>query len=746
MKKTVYILILLLPFLTFSQENTKRNSTNDVKVGLVLSGGGAKGFAHIGAIKAIEEAGVRVDYIAGTSIGAIIGSLYASGYNAKQLDSIFKKVNFNELIQDEVPRGSTTFYEKTALEKYAVTLPFDHFKLGLPSSLSKGQNVYNLLSKLTAHVSTEKDFSKLPIPFLCIATNLETGEEVTLENGYLPKAVLASGALPSLFSPVTIDDTVLIDGGVINNYPIDKLQHKGVDIIIGVDVQDDLLPLEEIISGLDIITQINNYATVNDMAVKRKQTQVYIRPNIKKYSVVSFDEGRDIITSGYAAGIEQMEALKNIADQQKKSLSPEITFSNTTSTYVKNVTIEGNEMYTRSYVMGKLKLKTPATITSKQLKEGLNNLAATGNYDTIDYTITENNDGSNNIRFQLRESKNRNLLRLGVHYDELYSTAALVNFTRKRVLINNDILSFDVIIGDNFRYDASYYVDKGFYWSIGLNSSYNYFDKNVATAIAAPNFEQQSGLNEIELEYNAFTNQVFVETLVKRNFLLSIGLEHQYLRFLTETIGIDDEGKPRTVFENTNYYSIFGKIKYDSYDDPFFPKSGFSIDTDLHWYLSAQGSNKNFGEFAVAKATFGYAKKITNKLSANVSSGGGFKLGSKTTQTFDFLLGGYGFKKFNNIIPFYGYEALSLRGNTYLKANMTFDYEILKNNHVQLFANIANVGDDLFETGQWIDRIDYSAFGIGYGLETFLGPIEIKYAYSPEQNTGAWHLAGGFRF
>ena len=159
MKRLLFIFFLIISTFVFSQEKAEK----DLKVGLVLSGGGAKGLAHIGALKVIEESGVRIDYIGGTSMGAIIGALYASGYSATQLDSIFRETDFSSLIQDNIPRSAKTFYEKQESEKYALVLPFDKFKVGFPSGLSKGQNVYNLISKLTSHVSTVSDFSKLHI-------------------------------------------------------------------------------------------------------------------------------------------------------------------------------------------------------------------------------------------------------------------------------------------------------------------------------------------------------------------------------------------------------------------------------------------------------------------------------------------------------------------------------------------------------------------------------------------------------
>ena len=164
-KALIFIFLCCLGWTAIGQDTA---NNKDLKVGLVLSGGGAKGLAHIGALKIIEEAGVRVDYIGGTSMGAIIGALYASGYTANQLDSIFRSVDFEELIQDEVPRGSKTFYEKADTERYALTLPFAGFKVSFPKALSKGQNVYNLLSKLTQHVGGKVEFDSLHIPFFVL--------------------------------------------------------------------------------------------------------------------------------------------------------------------------------------------------------------------------------------------------------------------------------------------------------------------------------------------------------------------------------------------------------------------------------------------------------------------------------------------------------------------------------------------------------------------------------------------------
>lgn len=745
MKNPLFIILLLISMLSFSQEKDKQ----DLKVGLVLSGGGAKGLAHIGALKVIEEAGVRIDYIGGTSMGAIIGALYASGYSANQLDSIFKQTDFNKLIRDNIPRSAKTFYEKEESEKYSLVLPFDKFKIGFPSGLSKGQNVYNLMSILTNHVSTLSDFSELPIPFFCVATNVENGKEVILDRGYLPRAVTASGALPSLFSPVIINDQVLIDGGVVNNYPVSEVKAKGMDVIIGVDVQDSLKNRDNLKSALDVLMQINNYRTIHDMIEKRKKTDIYIQPNIKDFSVVSFDAGKKIVQSGVDAAASFREELNDLASRQKPSEKAEIKLAARDTIYIKDVKIEGIENYTRSYVLGKLKLRTPDKVTHQYFTEGINNLSATGNFQDINYRFIEDDDKENTLLLQLRESNSSMMLRFAAHYDNLFRTAALVNITKKRLLTNNDIASLDLIAGDNLRYNFQYYIDKGFYWSVGFKSKYHFFETDVPLDFISPdlNAELSLPINKLSINYSDFTNQLYFETLFRRTYVLSLGGEHKYLRYLSETIGTDENNLPRTVFESTNYYSVFGQLKYDTYDNIFFPKSGAYFSGDFHWYLLANGRNNEFEPFSVAKAKMGYAHKIYDKLSAHLTAEGGFKLGgTSTSTTLDFALGGYGFKEMNNIIPFIGYQAISLRGNTYLKSTFTLDYEIFKKNHLNISANIANVGNDLFENGQWIDGVDYSGFSAGYGLETVLGPMEIKYSYSPEMNESEWYVALGYRF
>ncbi len=746
MKIKLFIsLLLLLAFLSAKAQNNVEENPKP-KVGLVLSGGGAKGLAHIGALKVLDSLGVKVDYVAGTSMGAIIGSLYASGYSGKALDSIFNGVDFDKIISDDLPRASKAFYERNNSERYAITLPFDDFKVKLPSALSRGQNTYNLLSKLLLHVSHVNNFKDLPIPFFCIATNIETGQQVQLESGNLTRAVMASGALPSLFQPVAINDVVLIDGGVVNNYPIEELRAKGMDIIIGVDVQDGLLNLEELGSAPDVLIQINNFRTIKDMKLKAPKTDIYIKPDIKDFNVVSFNEGNTIITNGEKAALQNVKRLDELAKIQVSERESIINKTTRDSITIRNILIEGNNKYTRSYILGKLKIKTGEKLSYTNFQKGINSLIATNNFDSFYYRLIPSvMKNEYDLVAEAKENKTTTFLKLGVHYDDLYKSAALVNLTKKRVLFGNDIASLDLAFGDNVRYNFEYLIDKGFYWSVGLRSRYNAFKKDVNAELLIDDTQIAStGLNKINASLHDQTNQFYLQTLFRKDFALSLGAEHKRLEITSETIANTDQDE--FVFESTDYFSAFGNLRLDTYDNKYFPKRGVYFNSDLHMYLFASHFNEDFESFSIARATAGYAFSVSPKLSFNLQTGGGFKFGDNSTTTLDFALGGYGNNLINNFIPFYGYDFISLTGNSYVKAYFSMDYEVFKKHHITVEGNWANIDDNIFESGEWFSLPDYRGYALGYAIDSFIGPVQIKYSYSPEQNSSVWYFNVGFWF
>jgi NTE family protein len=337
----------------------------------------------------------------------------------------------------------------------------------------------------------------------------------------------------------------------------------------------------------------------------------------------------------------------------------------------------------------------------------------------------------------LTESPVKTNLKFALHYDGLYKSAVLANITNKKTFLKNDFLSADLALGDNLRYHFDYYIDNGFQLSYGFKSQLNQFNKNVPVSVITYNKE---GTNSINIDYLNVSNQVYIQSVFAHKFLIGLGLEFEYLDISSETLEVDSN------ITQNNFSSIYGYIKYDSYDNKHFPKKGWYFSGNPQFYMFSSESTKNFAPFSILKSEAGIARTVFKNATIKLQAEAGLTIGDKNLPYFDFMLGGYGFTNTNNIRYFYGYDFLSIAGNSYLGSTITFDYEIFKKNHLNLSANYANLGDNLYSSLDWISLPEYSGYALGYGLETIIGPIEVKYSWSPEISTSYLWFSVGFIF
>jgi NTE family protein len=222
---------------------------------------------------------------------------------------------------------------------------------------------------------------------------------------------------------------------------------------------------------------------------------------------------------------------------------------------------------------------------------------------------------------------------------------------------------------------------------------------------------------------------------------LGIGVEFKNLKISSETIS-----NTIPIIENSNYWSGFGSLKYDSFDNKYFPKSGWAFSTDFQTYLHSTDFTNQFQPFSIVKSDFGVVKTFYKKATIKFQSEAGVKIGKGSVPFLDFVLGGYGFNPINNIKQFYGYDFLSIAGNSFIKTSFTLDYEFYKKNHLNFSGNYAQVNDDLFQNTEWISKPKFSGYAVGYGLETIVGPVEVKYTWSPELSKGYTLFTIGFWF
>ena len=475
MKKLIFY-ILLIFFTLHANAQVKENLKipKNPKIGLSLSGGGAKGFAHVGVLKVLDSLGVKVDYISGTSMGAIVGGLYASGYTGKDIEKIILDTDFYNLISNQNNRAESSFFNKS-VDKYLLKIPIKNGKATLPTSISSGQKNLYLLKELFKNVSNINDFSKLPIPFMCIATNLESGKIKIFENGDLSKSILASSAFPSLMDPVKIGDSIYVDGAMTVNYPSEFLKKKGIDIVIGVDLNQGLNKRDKINSIVDILNQIIDFGIVEETKNQIKFTDVNIKPNLEGLGVTSFDDKAKILKSGYDEAMKYMEILDKLPKKNFDNLRMPVNpiFSNIYK--IDDIEVENNKIYDKDYIIGKMTLKLPSSQTYGSINKMIDKLYATNNYKIINYEIIQK-DNKNVLKLIVTEDNNRLFLKFGLHYDDIFKSGLLANITVKRLFFKNSSISIDGVFGDKSRYYVNYFIDNGYIPGIGLNASGMSFD------------------------------------------------------------------------------------------------------------------------------------------------------------------------------------------------------------------------------------------------------------------------------
>lgn len=733
MKKLTYFLFLFSVFI-FSQEQPK--------VGLVLSGGGAKGFAHIGVLEELEKAGVQIDYIGGTSMGSIIGGLYASGYSAQQIKNVVDKTDFRKLLRDDIPRRDKPYFEKAYKEKHAVSLPIKKGSIGLPLGLSRGQNVLNFLTELLAPVDEVTDFSKLPIPFYCVATDLENGAEILLESGSLPLSLRASASFPSLLNPVEIENKLLIDGGVVNNFPVDIMKKKGVDIIIGVNVQGNLYNKDELASVASILAQIINFQMYNKADEQIELVNIYMRPDILEYNVISFEEKDKIIKEGIKVAKPFKVVFDSIAKLQKNKKIQRKIAENSEKFVIDRITINGNTNYTNNYILGKLQIKEGDSVTYNETSKKINTLTATNNFKRIDYHFKKSFNGKT-LNLSVKEEDTQSFLRLGVHYDLLYKSGVLLSFNQKKLLFKNDELLIDFTIGDKIRYNLEYFVDNGLLLSYGFSSRYNTFKTNV--------FFNTNNINKIDIRYRDFTNSFHLQTTIDKKIAFGFGVEQKNIVASSETFLTNNE---ETFFDDSNYINTFGFLRLDTFDKNQFPTKGFYADLGFKWYMwSNRNENlhkldanaEDFNQFSQIDGTVSFATTFWNKLTLQYTSQAGFTLGEEDSEVFDYRLGSYNKNFINTFYPMYGYDVSELTNQSFLRSELELRYCLFDKHYVTGLANFARVEKNVFLDGELFNNIK-SGYAVGYGLETIVGPIELKYSWSPDHDKHYWLFNLGFWF
>ena len=719
-KNLVLFFTIFLSFYLHSQVKEGFAVPKNPKIGLSLSGGGAKGFAHIGVLKVLDSLGVKVDYISGTSMGAIVGGLYASGYTGKEIEKVVMETDFYTIIANEKNRKETTFFDKS-VDKYILNIPVKDGKFNvLPKAISTGQKNIYLLKELFKNVSAINDFSKLPIPFMCIATNLESGKIEIFEQGDLVSSIMASSAFPSLMDPVKINDSLYIDGAMTINYPSKPLKDKGIDIVIGVDLSQGLANRDNLQSAIDILNQVIDFGIQKETKNQYQYTDVNIHPDLTGMTATSYDAKRAILDSGYVEAKKYVETLSLLPKRKDELLRVPLNSIYSNVYKIDSLILENSNIFGKNYVQGKMNLRVPSLHTYGGINQMIDRLYSTNNYRLINYDIVQKND-QNYLKLNVTEDDTRFFLKFGLHYDEVFKTGLLLNATAKRLLFRNSTVSLDVVVGDKPRYYLNYFIDNGYIPGFGVYASGMSLDL------------RDIGSNVYE-NWNWFRNEAFIQSVWRDKYAIGGGISHDYY-----------EGKFtwESSHSNThNFINPYAFIKTDTQDNTSFPTKGLFLYAEgkVLDLLNKEQEGRTFQLKISSQINF----PLNSWLTYRVGLFGGVTVGDEISSFYQYRIGGLFEQNVGNFVKFQGYEFGQLHSKNLLTASNTFQFNFSKNYYVDAHLSLGNLFNDIKVDD--ILHISESSTGITAGYKSPFGQIKLNYSRSLNRNNNILSVILGHWF
>lgn len=432
------------------------------KIGLVLSGGGAKGIAHIRILQVLDSLGIVPDYIAGTSMGSVVGGLYAAGYSAHQVDSIARSIHWPPMFSNSLTFDEINIEEKDEFGRYIYELPLDGFKPRFPLGVVEGQQIEELLSQLFFPVSTITDFNKLPTPFLCVAADIVKGEPVVLRKGTLASAVRASMSIPTVFAPVRIDGRLLVDGGVYVNLPVTYCRQMGADFIIAVDVGGGLYKEEELTSAATLLVQTTFLAGNISYQQEKEKSDIFVDV-VKhlKFSTMDFEHGDAMMQSGNQAVQEVMPQLIELANRMKRYPVRKVKHIEQAQNRYKleSVQMEGVSDANKNLVLEKFGLKSGDWVSNNQIGTSVHKLLGTRLFDKVSYSLT--GDSAHSVLTIKAAQKPSNAVKFAVHYDTDRGAGLILNFTKRNLGIPSSRFLTTLNLAETPRARVNYFYYLG---------------------------------------------------------------------------------------------------------------------------------------------------------------------------------------------------------------------------------------------------------------------------------------------
>ncbi len=722
-----------------------------------MSGGGAKGLAHIGIIRAMEEAGLTPDYVTGTSMGSIVGGLYAIGYTADEIEKIALSIDWEAILSNKIPLDEVAYEEKAYYGRYIVELPVYGTKVGLPRGLIDGQKLSELLSRLTRSVHDIEDFNELPIPFACVAADIATGEPVVLHSGSLPEAIRASMAIPTFFTPVELNGRLLVDGGLVRNFPVDEVKAMGADIVIGVFVSSDLNPKDELNSIISLLSQSALVTSALDSRKQKKLVDIYIEPDLEGYQTISFKQGQQIIEKGDEAGQQYAATFKSLADSLKRigPLHEVYALPQKEEYLISEIMVEGNEKFSSDLIKQKMKIKEGTFLTLDEIEQRISNLIGTQYFKKATYEIVR--DGPKyELKIKVKEAPDGKL-KIAAHYDSENDVGINANVTYRNLFMpqSRALLEFD--FSKSARLNMSYLKYIGHKQDAGIVLGFDYADNEL------PYFEDNIELSTFDADY--FIPYFTIQSTNFQNFTFggTFQLEFTELRpFVGELTREIEKIKNRDI-------GVVFFAKYNSFDRLFYPRKGMDFHGSVKSVLDVKNKtvqiisdtastrkitvNQSIDPFLAFEASFTYIFRINKHFSVRAKNEMVLTtLGEiKSNITDYYFVGGFN-PRYINTTEYWGASDKQYITPNYFLSKWVLQYEVVDNLFVSAMANYVDVQYPM-EFFYDITLDDYLGglrrrlgYGISLGYNSPFGPISFSMAKDSKESKLRTNLNMGFWF
>ena len=745
-------------------------------VALVLSGGGAKGAATVGALNYLDRYKFPVDMVVGTSIGGLIGGVYAMGYSPAFLDSLMRNMDWERTMSDKVDWEYIPYARRKYKEKFVLSFPFyysmDDFQAqrkedvryagardghlhlsaesedpgnlvsksllsSLPSGFLFGQNVQYLISSITPGHADSTDFLHLPVPFACVATDVVSGKAKVWHSGSLGTAMRSTMSIPGYFAPVRTKGMVLVDGGMRNNFPVDLARQMGADVVIGVDLSDSRTGYEDIHNIADILWRGIDMFAEDAFERNVQSVDIRIKPDLTGYGMMSFNpEAVDtMIVRGYQAAerkAEELDAVRRWLGTDTLTLAgkPSIDISRT-AVRIDGVEVTGVTGKDADYIRAKLKIHAGDLVTRADVEDAVNTIYGKGAYEYVNYEMLGAEEP-----FHLRINCKRgpkHLLGVGFRMDTEELVSLLLNVGLNTTAMQGSSLDLTARIGANPYLDAHFAHVTPRWPTFNVRADLRWTDHN--------NFLM--GTNRFNVAYLSTTQEIYASNMEWSGLDIKGGLRNMYFN-IAHLLASDVIGDYDRSLWNADYPGVFVDATAYTLDDGYFPRQGFSANIRYDLVSRVFDGPGYPGFFGIVSARGKMPVPVGSRFTLIPQGGLRFIFGDDIPIPFANVMGGDMPGRYvDHQLPFIGLDNAAFRRNNLAVLRMDLRFLLAPNNYLTGSVNYAR---DFFSFREFETGVDTWGGGIGYAYNTIVGPLKAIVHWSTLTRKVGFYASLGFDF